>query len=59
MIDKLCMIDELELKPTDVEYDNIQEGKYHLSRVDVNEHLLFHLLKLLGHGYVLRVILQT
>ena len=31
MIDKLCMIDELELKPTDVEYDNIQEGKYHLS----------------------------
>lgn len=41
MIDKLCMIDELELKPTDVEYDNIQEGKYHLSRVDVNEHFAF------------------
>ena len=41
MIDKLCMIDELELKPTDIEYDNIQEGKYHLSRVDVNEHFAF------------------
>ena len=41
MIDKLCMIDELELKPTDVEYENIQEGKYHLSRVDVNEHFAF------------------
>lgn len=41
MIDKLCMIDELELKPTDIEYENIQEGKYHLSRVDVNEHFAF------------------
>ena len=41
MIDKLCMIDELELKPTDVEYDNIQQGIYHLSRVDVNEHFAF------------------
>lgn len=41
MIDKLCMIDELELKPTDVEYENIQQGNYHLSRVDVNEHFAF------------------
>ena len=41
MIDKLCMIDELQLKPTDIEYDDIQEGKYHLSRVDVNEHFAF------------------
>ena len=41
MIDKLCMIDELELKPTDIEYDNIQNGIYHLSRVDVNEHFAF------------------
>ncbi|MCA4238412.1 phage/plasmid replication protein, II/X family [Acinetobacter baumannii] len=41
MIDKLCMIDELELKPTDVEYENIQQGIYHLSRVDVNEHFAF------------------
>ena len=38
MIDKLCMMDELELKPTDVEYENIQQGIYQLSRVDVNEH---------------------
>lgn len=41
MIDKLCMIDELELKPTDVEYENIQQGIYQLSRVDVNEHFAF------------------
>jgi II/X family phage/plasmid replication protein len=41
MIDKLCMIDELELKPTDVEYENIQQGIYKLSRVDVNEHFSF------------------
>ena len=41
MIDKLCMMDELELKPTDVEYENIQQGIYHLSRVDVNEHFAF------------------
>lgn len=41
LIDKLCMIDELELKPTEQEYDMIQEGKYHLSRVDVNEHFSF------------------
>lgn len=41
MIDKLCMIDELELKPTYIEYEDIQEGKYHLSRVDVNEHFAF------------------
>lgn len=41
LIDKLCMIDELELKPTDVEYENIQQGIYHLSRVDVNEHFAF------------------
>ena len=41
MIDKLCMMDKLELKPTDVEYENIQQGVYHLSRVDVNEHFAF------------------
>ena len=41
MIDKLCMMDKLELKPTDVEYENIQQGIYHLSRVDVNEHFAF------------------
>lgn len=41
MIDKLCMMDELELKPTDVEYENIQQGIYQLSRVDVNEHFFF------------------
>ena len=41
MIDKLCMIDELELKPTSEEYDNIQDGHYRLSRVDVNEHFAF------------------
>jgi II/X family phage/plasmid replication protein len=41
MIDKLCMVDELELKPTDIEYENIQSGIYHLSRVDVNEHFFF------------------
>jgi II/X family phage/plasmid replication protein len=41
IIDKLCMIDELQLKPTDIEYDNIQNGVYHLSRVDVNEHFSF------------------
>ena len=28
MIDKLCMLDELELKPTDIEYENIQSGIY-------------------------------
>jgi II/X family phage/plasmid replication protein len=41
MIDKLCMMDKLELKPTDVEYENIKQGIYHLSRVDVNEHFAF------------------
>ena len=41
MIDELCMMDKLELKPTDVEYENIQQGIYHLSRVDVNEHFAF------------------
>ena len=41
MIDKLCMLDELELKPTDIEYENIQSGIYQLSRVDVNEHFGF------------------
>ena len=35
------MIDELELKPTSEEYDNIQDGHYRLSRVDVNEHFYF------------------
>ena len=41
MIDKLCKIDELQLKPTDIEYENIQQGNYHLTRVDVNEHFAF------------------
>ena len=38
------MMDELELKPTETEYNMIQDGYYRLSRVDVNEHFLFHLL---------------
>lgn len=41
LIDKLCMIDALELKPTDKEYEDIQSGIYQLSRVDVNEHFGF------------------
>lgn len=41
LIDKLSMIDELELNPTYEEYENIQDGKYQLSRVDVNEHFAF------------------
>lgn len=41
LFDRLCMIDELELKPTSEEYDNIQDGHYRLSRVDVNEHFYF------------------
>ena len=41
LFDRLCSIDELELKPTDIEYDMIQAGQYRLSRVDVNEHFLF------------------
>ena len=43
LFDRLCMIDELELKPTSEEYDNIQDGHYRLSRVDVNEHFLLSL----------------
>ena len=41
MIDKLCMIDELELNPTYEEYEAIQTGGYFLTRVDVNEHFSF------------------
>lgn len=41
MIDRLCQIDELELNPTDAEYDAIQTGGYFLTRVDVNEHFAF------------------
>ena len=43
-MDKLFMMDELELKPTENEYNMIQDGYYRLSRVDVNEHFSFHLL---------------
>lgn len=39
--DRLCMYEELELKPTYEEYEAVQEGKYHLTRVDVNEHFAF------------------
>ena len=35
------MMDELELKPTENEYNMIQDGYYRLSRVDVNEHFFF------------------
>lgn len=41
LFDRLCMIEELELKPTSDEYDNIQSGFYRISRVDVNEHFFF------------------
>ena len=41
LMDKLFMMDELELKPTETEYNMIQAGKYRLSRVDVNEHFFF------------------
>jgi len=41
LFDRLCMIEELQLKPTSDEYDMIQAGQYRLSRVDVNEHFLF------------------
>ena len=41
LMDKLFMMDELELKPTETEYNMIQEGHYRLSRVDVNEHFAF------------------
>lgn len=41
LIDRLCMIEELGLKPTSKEYEDIQEGKYLLTRVDVNEHFAF------------------
>lgn len=41
LIDRLCQIDELELNPTDAEYDAIQTGGYFLTRVDVNEHFSF------------------
>ena len=52
LFDRLCMIDELELKPTSEEYDNIQDGHYRLSRVDVNEHFYFPLPCSLVAGYV-------
>ena len=41
LMDKLFMMDELELKPTENEYNMIQDGYYRLSRVDVNEHFFF------------------
>lgn len=41
LMDKLFMMDELELKPTETEYNMIQDGYYRLSRVDVNEHFFF------------------
>lgn len=41
LFDRLCMIDELQLKPTEQEYNAIQDGYYRLSRVDVNEHFFF------------------
>lgn len=41
LMDKLFMMDELELKPTETEYNMIQEGYYRLSRVDVNAHFAF------------------
>ena len=41
LMDKLFMMDELELKPTETEYNMIQAGQYRLSRVDVNEHFFF------------------
>ena len=41
LIDRLCQIDELELNPTDDEYEAIQTGGYFLTRVDVNEHFSF------------------
>ena len=41
LMDKLFMMDELELKPTETEYNMIQEGHYRLSRVDVNAHFAF------------------
>ena len=52
------MMDELELKPTENEYNMIQDGYYRLSRVDVNEHFFFPSAQLARHGYVLRVVLQ-
>src|SRR5690606_27771529 len=41
LFDRLCMIDELGLKPTDTEYNMVQDGHYRLTRVDVNEHFSF------------------
>lgn len=41
LFDCLCMVDELALKPTEQEYNMVQEGKYRLTRVDVNEHFYF------------------
>ena len=41
LFDRLFKIDELQLSPTDTEYDMIQDGNYRLSRVDVNEHFSF------------------
>ncbi|MBV6552603.1 phage/plasmid replication protein, II/X family [Acinetobacter soli] len=41
LFDRLCMIDELELKPTEDEYNMVQDGHYRLTRVDVNEHFYF------------------
>lgn len=41
LFDRLCMIDELGLKPTETEYNMVQDGHYRLTRVDVNEHFSF------------------
>ena len=41
LFDRLCMIDELGLKPTETEYNMVQDGHYRLTRVDVNEHFYF------------------
>ena len=58
MMDKLFMMDELELKPTETEYNMIQEGHYRLSRVDVNEHFFFASAQLARSWLRLRDVLQ-
>lgn len=58
LFDVLSNIPELEIHPTDVEYEMIQRGDYRLSRVDVNEHFYFLLNKLQNRGFVLLDHLQ-
>ncbi len=41
LFDRLCMIDELGLQPTETEYNMVQDGHYRLTRIDVNEHFSF------------------